>query len=416
MSTPAPPRRWRDTWMERSETITDAWEVTKTYLGRFAEWVLFACMVVNVIEILPGVNVWPLLVNTVLGTQVIMLDVGGFALMTMADHAKSQGREKAAAKAEWTAWALIGIMILTLVLVTTPVLFPDPQVKLIAQNVEKVLILIRIGMTILYSKVIHGLRSTATALPVVVQDRLSDFFTQVEQRLTEVQQRVQTELQGVQQTLTVQIQIQTQAVRSEVLQSLQTELQGVQDAMQMQVQAVFSEVQTQEHMVLSQVQAVLSEHLQGVQEELQHLAHLDLQEVVQQVAQEAVQLQATQLVESINEVRKEVRTTITQAHLTSRSTAQRTGTLTTTRGTLSPSSPRSVPSAEVVSGTLITQEDTGTSSSRVPPIPVEQYIKEQWALNRIPPLNEIVQMCRCSKSTASEERRRLIPSALLERN
>ena len=57
--------------MARSEIITDAWEVTKTYAGRIAEWVLFGCMIMNIIEILPGVTLWPALSNIVLGTQVV---------------------------------------------------------------------------------------------------------------------------------------------------------------------------------------------------------------------------------------------------------------------------------------------------------------------------------------------------------
>jgi hypothetical protein len=93
---------WRDVAIAKSEIITDAWEVTKTYAGRIAEWVLFLCMIANIIEILPGVALWPAISNIVLGVQVVMLDIGGFSLASMADHARSQGDEKAAQRASVT--------------------------------------------------------------------------------------------------------------------------------------------------------------------------------------------------------------------------------------------------------------------------------------------------------------------------
>src|SRR5260370_26579959 len=100
--------------MARSEIITDAWEVTKTYAGRIAEWVLFACMIMNIIEILPGVTLWPALSNIVLGTQVVMLDVGGVLPDSMRDHARQHGDAQAPRRPSVTAPSLPRIMILTL--------------------------------------------------------------------------------------------------------------------------------------------------------------------------------------------------------------------------------------------------------------------------------------------------------------
>lgn len=114
---------WRETAIAKSEIITDAWEVTKIYAGRIAEWALFACMIMNIIQILPGVSLWPAVSNIVLGTQVVMLDVGGFSLASMGDHARQQGDEKAAHRASITGGFLIGIMILTLLLVVSPLSF-----------------------------------------------------------------------------------------------------------------------------------------------------------------------------------------------------------------------------------------------------------------------------------------------------
>ncbi len=105
---------WRDRALERAEIITDSWEVTKSYAGRLAEWVLFLCMIFCIVEILPGVTfpVWAS--NVVLGVQAVMLDIGGFALSSMADHARANGDEQAASKADKTGKFLIGIVILTL--------------------------------------------------------------------------------------------------------------------------------------------------------------------------------------------------------------------------------------------------------------------------------------------------------------
>jgi hypothetical protein len=153
---------WKDRALEQSVVITDAWEVTKTYAGRIAEWVLFLCMIANIIEMLPGISMAPLITNIVLGTQVIMLDVGGFSLASMADHARMNGDEQAARHAEQTGRFLIGIMIVTLLLVAIGLLFP--VAKPYTDLAEKGLILVRVVMTVVYGHVIHSLRRvTATA-------------------------------------------------------------------------------------------------------------------------------------------------------------------------------------------------------------------------------------------------------------
>jgi hypothetical protein len=151
---------WRETALAKSEIITDAWEVTKTYAGRLAEWVLFGCMVMDIIEILPGVTLWPSVSNTVLGTQVVMLDVGGFSLASMGDQARQQGDERAARRASLTGAFLIGIMILTLLLVSIGLLWPFARTY--TNMAEKGLILVRVMMTVIYGHVIHSLRRAGT--------------------------------------------------------------------------------------------------------------------------------------------------------------------------------------------------------------------------------------------------------------
>lgn len=184
---------WRDRAITTSEKITDGWEVVKSYLARIAEPVLFVMMVANIIEMLPGVTVWPWFSALVLGIQAVSLDVAGFGLNTMADHARRAGNEKAATKAERTGWLLIGIMIATLLAVATGMLFP--QVVWILVYIEKALILIRVALTVWYGYVIHGLRSsdhTVVTAPVPVQS--APDYEQLEARLQEKIAQLESQL------------------------------------------------------------------------------------------------------------------------------------------------------------------------------------------------------------------------------
>ena len=138
------PKSWREAALAKSEIISDAWEVTKTYAGRLAEWVLFGCMIANIIEILASVPV--AVSNIILGTQVVMLDVGGFSLATMGETAREQGDARAARRASLTGYFLIGVTIVTLLLVTVGLLWPT-ETKPFTDGAEKGLILVRVVMT-----------------------------------------------------------------------------------------------------------------------------------------------------------------------------------------------------------------------------------------------------------------------------
>jgi hypothetical protein len=155
-----PGQSWREAAIERSEGITDAWEVTKTYAGRLAEWILFACMIGCILEVLIAVPLW--LSNTILGVQAVTLDIGGFALSSMADQARANGDEQAARKADVTGKFLIGIVILTLALITVGLLYAPA--KSYTDGAEKVLILMRVVMTVVYGHVIHSLRRTSAVV------------------------------------------------------------------------------------------------------------------------------------------------------------------------------------------------------------------------------------------------------------
>jgi hypothetical protein len=205
---------WKDAALVKAEAITDAWEVVKAYAGRAAEWVLFFCMIINIIEMLPEVNLSTSFTNTVLGVQVVMLDIGGLSLSTMSAHARLMGDLKAAKRAGTTSAFLIGLMIVTLLMVSIGLLFP--AVKPYTDLAEKGLILIRVVMTVIYSHVIHSLRSTNVSVTIVPQTtvptdaELEPLITAI---LVPILERYRTELrteiigevkQGVQNSTRVQ--------------------------------------------------------------------------------------------------------------------------------------------------------------------------------------------------------------------
>jgi hypothetical protein len=187
---------WRERALERSQIITDAWEVAKAYAGRIAEWVLYICMIANIIEILVEVPV--AFSYIVLGTQVVMLDVGGFSLASMADHARDQGDERAAHRASRTGYFLIGITILTLTLFTVGILFAPA--KRYTDDAEKILILVRVIMTVIYGHVIHSLRRAETGRKRV-ETQVDELAKTVNQQITQLGQTVAT----IEQNLTFHV-------------------------------------------------------------------------------------------------------------------------------------------------------------------------------------------------------------------
>src|SRR5690348_2793056 len=109
---------WKETAVEKSGLISDLWDVGMAYAGHAARWILFGCMCVNIVQILPGVHLWQLVQNIVLGTQVITLDIAGFSLSSLAKHARQIGEHEASEKAHKTSTALIALMVTTILLVT----------------------------------------------------------------------------------------------------------------------------------------------------------------------------------------------------------------------------------------------------------------------------------------------------------
>lgn len=210
-------QHWKDAAIERSEVITDAWEVTKVITGRLAEWILFGCMIANIIGILPGVSLPLLVTNIIMGVQIVTLDIAGFGLATMAENARATGAEKAATNAQRTAYLLIGIMMLTLLIFTLGLMVPS--IREYTDIAEKVLILVRVALIVLYGHVIHSLRRMSTRVPAAREVAL--LHEQMEAQHMEMERILQQHTQEIQHTVArieELVQMHVQAVTEEILQ------------------------------------------------------------------------------------------------------------------------------------------------------------------------------------------------------
>lgn len=221
---------WKDTAIAKSVGITDAWEVTKIYTGRLAEWILFACMIVNIIGILPGVHLSLIFTNVVMGVQVVTLDIAGFGLATMAQNARRHGAEKAANLGRNTAYTLIAIMMLTLILFTLGLMVPSfkPETDI----AENVLILVRVGLIVFYGHVVHSLREIADDQPQPRQ--VNVLQEQIEAQRLEMQrigEHYQKQLADLEQAHTQKLQTTV----TEISQANEARTQTMIDALLAQV-------------------------------------------------------------------------------------------------------------------------------------------------------------------------------------
>lgn len=257
---------WKNAALAKSVIITDAWEVTKTYAGRIAEWVLFACMIMNIIEMLPGIHLDTIITNTVLGVQVVMLDVGGFSLASMADHARANGDEEAANKAETTGKFLIGIMIVTLLLVAIGLLFPPA--KQYTDMAEKGLILVRVVMTVVYSHVIHSLRRAETTMInldthaqiAAISEQFSETINTLTGNFAQQIQHLTDELSRMENTLQNRLN-ESSAMMENTLQN----------TLQQEIATIYERLQNgrDESSALKMLQGELQENLQKIEVTLQ---------------------------------------------------------------------------------------------------------------------------------------------------
>src|SRR5579859_1312139 len=191
---------WRDRSIERSRVLTDGFEVALTWAGGLADWILFLCLVSNIVEVLAHLAGTPFS-NIVMGTQSILLDIGGFALLTMAVHAHQRGERHTRNSAAFIGGLLMAVTLATVVLITVGNLWPKAADQV--QNINQALILARIGMTIVYECTIHLLRHAATHSSHVQQAQVHQTFSEQVQAL---EHSVNEQVQALARTFSERIQ------------------------------------------------------------------------------------------------------------------------------------------------------------------------------------------------------------------
>lgn len=177
---------WRDRSIEQSRILTDGFEVALTWAGAGADWILFLCLVANIVEVLAKLG-GTSFSNVVMGTQSILLDIGGFALLTAAVHAHQRGERRTRNSAATVGGLLMLVTLATVVLITVGNLWPKAADQV--QNINQALILARIGMTIVYECTIHLLRHAEQHERHVQQTQVhqtfSDYVASIERSFTE---------------------------------------------------------------------------------------------------------------------------------------------------------------------------------------------------------------------------------------
>jgi len=234
-------KQWKHTAIQRSEVITDTWDVAKVYLGRGAVVILFICMIGDVIQVLPGGLLAQWIIATILGVQIVTIDVAGFGLQSIAEAARLNGDEKGYRKAINTSYALIAIMMITLFLLTIGQIWPNT--KGIVSIANDVLILVRVGMTVLYGHIVHSLgKSQSHSVPShIVEDlqrqieRLRQDHEATVRRLetetrdkvtfleTQQQQKIDAAIQEVESRLSLSVSTPVSPVSVDVLETKDTD-------------------------------------------------------------------------------------------------------------------------------------------------------------------------------------------------
>lgn len=191
---------WRDRAITAFESISDAFDVFKAFGAHVANWVLFLCLVANLIEMVsPAFQALAGL--PIVGVQSISLDIAGFGLTAMAASAKRRGDNKSANKANAMGWTLISVMAITVGLITLAAFKSDWADGI--QHANQVLMFVRVIVTVFYGHIVHQLREEGTAHEnrlaalEAEADRLKKQLKDKEQEVSSVQSRMSSVQQRV---------------------------------------------------------------------------------------------------------------------------------------------------------------------------------------------------------------------------
>lgn len=153
-------RHWKHSAIDKSGLLSDLWDVFIAIGGRAAGWILFGCMVANILQIIPSIHVPEAVTNVIMVVQVLTLDIAGFGLNTIAKHVlkstQDEDARKTAEGAKKLATCLIGLMMLTVGLITIGWLYAPA--KPATDTIDHVLILARVILIVIYMHCMHDLR------------------------------------------------------------------------------------------------------------------------------------------------------------------------------------------------------------------------------------------------------------------
>lgn len=194
-------RTKKDELISKTGEIADAFSVFIAAGGNVAVWVLFVCMIANIID--AAVNFPTVVSVTIMVIQAVVLDIAGFGLQTIAKRLLKVNNvevQEAARKGKSFAGWLITVMIVTMVLITSktlaPVIVPlfTKEASLVTSIqdkidiIDKVLVLARIGFTVAYVHTIHNLREIESDL----QQEEEQQVQANDQRILDVDAKVRT--------------------------------------------------------------------------------------------------------------------------------------------------------------------------------------------------------------------------------
>src|SRR5215472_6210936 len=173
-----PSKNWKSKAMRKAEVISDTFEVFKAWLAHFANWILFFCLIGNILQTV--VSLGSEMAGTLLCIQCVMLDVAGASLYTMAQHAKSQGNEKGARLALIMSIILLVIMTVTALNSTLNSIFPS--LGALVQDINYGLIFARIVIVVAYGNIVHQLNT----LSEMHDNRIEELEQALSEKVNEV--------------------------------------------------------------------------------------------------------------------------------------------------------------------------------------------------------------------------------------
>lgn len=187
---------WSARAIERAENITKAYEVMKAWLAHVASFVLFGCLIANIVQIVSPLP--DAVIGGIVIVEAIGLDVAGLGLLTLAKHARENGLEKEANYARATAWLLILIMIATVGTVTAAKLWPNTADTM--HSIDNGLILVRVCLIVVYGVVLNALHRqdiTPAAPGPDLLEALNTRLSALENSIAIMQQQIAAPAQNI---------------------------------------------------------------------------------------------------------------------------------------------------------------------------------------------------------------------------